>query len=155
MLFIHRDVLFKLRKRVRKEQWDLWKNNSWICTRTTRHSTIFCIWKIFLRTSAFLYENILRILYISLQDKTIWSRSEKCLKGNTYSTNRRSTSINGRFVEKVTSDELHCCFENWTARMQRCIGREREYYNGIKVSCNLIHKSYFLLLFNCHNSYVI
>lgn len=57
----YKEVLLKIRERVRKNIEELWKKDSWLCTRTTCQSKIPYHWSRFLRASAFPCLNILRI----------------------------------------------------------------------------------------------
>jgi hypothetical protein len=57
---------------------------------------------------------------------------KSALKGTHFQSVEEVKAKTAELLNRVTADDLQHCFEQWKARMQRCIDRGGEYIEGDK-----------------------
>jgi histone-lysine N-methyltransferase SETMAR len=129
----YKEVLIKLRERVRKKRPDLWKNDAWILHQDNApaHNA--------LSVKQFLADKRIPVLEhppyspdLAPCDFYLFPKVKSALKGTHFQSVEEVKAKTAELLNRVTADDLQHCFEQWKARMQRCIDRGGEYIEGDK-----------------------
>lgn len=127
----YKEVLIKLRERVRKKRPDLWKNGSWILHQDNApaHNA--------LSVKQFLADKRIPVLDhppyspdLAPCDFYLFPKVKSSLKGTHFQSVEQVKAKTADLLKRLTTDELQHCFEQWKTRMQRCIDRQGEYVEG-------------------------
>lgn len=129
----YKEVLIKLRERVRKKRPDAWKNCSWILHQDNApaHNA--------LSVKQFLAEKCIPVLEhppyspdLAPCDFYLFPKVKSVLKGTHFESVEHVKVKTAELLRSITKNDLQHCFEQWKARMQRCIDRGGEYVEGDK-----------------------
>lgn len=125
------DTLIKLREKIRKKRPDSWKNDSWILHQDNApaHNA--------LSVKQFLADKRIPVLEhppyspdLAPCDFYLFPKVKSALKGRHFRSVEEVKAETAKLLKALTPEDLQHCFEQWQARMQRCIHRGGEYVEG-------------------------
>lgn len=125
------DTLIKLREKIRKKRPDSWKNDSWILHQDNApaHNA--------LSVKQFLADKRIPVLEhppyspdLAPCDFYLFPKVKSALKGRHFRSVEEVKAETAKLLKALTPEDLQHCFEQWQARMQRCIHRGGEYIEG-------------------------
>lgn len=127
----YKTVLQKLRERVRKKRPDLWKNNAWILHQDNAPAHTA------LSVKQFLADNKIPVLNhppyspdLAPCDFYLFPKVKESLKGTHFETLEQVKDKTATLLRSITPEDFQNCYQHWQKRMQRCIFREGEYFEG-------------------------
>lgn len=121
------DTLIKLREKIRKKRPDSWKNDSWILHQDNApaHNA--------LSVKQFLADKRIPVLEhppyspdLAPCDFYLFPKVKSALKGRHFRSVEEVKAETAKLLKALTPEDLQHCFEQWQARMQRCIHRGGE-----------------------------